>query len=68
MSDQSLIPSFQVHINSRNNGTIVAVPSFIPPTFNKYISVVSATIPITWYNCKGMYLLFQYSNSLKLNF
>lgn len=62
-SDQSLIPSFQVHINSRNNGDLLATPGFVPLTFSRYASVVSATIPIAWYNCVGEYLSFVLTGS-----
>jgi len=62
-SDQSLIPSFQVHINSRNNGDLLATPGFVPLTFSRYASVVSATFPISWYNCVGEYLSFVFTAS-----
>lgn len=57
-SDQSLFPSFQVHMTPENNGALVAVPNYIPSAMNKYVSVVSATLPNSIYNCVGAYVLF----------
>lgn len=57
-SDQNLFPSFQVHMNPQNNGALVAIPNYIPSSINKYVSVVCATIPNSFYNCIGAYLLF----------
>jgi hypothetical protein len=62
MSDQSIFTSFQVHMNPTNNGTNVAIPNFVPSAFTKYVSVVSASIPVTFYNCVGAFLLFEYRN------
>jgi hypothetical protein len=57
-SDQSLIPSYQVHINSLNNGTVFATPGFVPSSFSQYASVVSASIPVSWYNTVNARIYF----------
>ena len=56
-TSQNIIPSFQVHINPKNNGTQLVQQVKIPNNFTRYASVVNATIPVTWYNIENAYIL-----------
>lgn len=61
MSDQNAYPSYQVHVDQSNNETNLVDPRYLPLDYSKYVSVVSASIPHTMYNCVEQYLLFQYA-------
>ena len=58
-SDQPYFPSFQIFVN---NTSFVQVQDklVVPRAYSCYVSVVSASLPITFYNLRGFQLTFTY--------
>ena len=58
MSDQCYFPSFQVFLNS----SFTSIPDrlILPRAYKAYVSLVSATIPVSWFNVQSGSLTFQY--------